>query len=136
MSIGDIIWPSEGRSAINHYLNFLIKVIEALGIKFSSVGPDPLEITKSYISGNFSEDEYRASANLWWGYLDGKDAIRDFDDEDALTARIAICLLSVAMDEVEELGEHLSWFFEVIEQMGIDLDKPIGMMAEHFTFAS
>jgi hypothetical protein len=134
MNIGSIVWPTDGRAAIKLYLGFLIKVIEALGIKFSSAGPDPLAATKSYIAGSLPEDEYRSSANVWWGYLDGAGATRDLESEDALNARIAICLLSVTLDDVEDLGEHLSWFFEVLEQLGIDLDMPIDMMAEYFTF--
>lgn len=134
MNIGSILWPVDGRASINLYLGFLIKIIEALGMRFSSSGPDPLSIAKRYMSGVLSEDEYRATANVWWGYLDGNDATRDLQNEDALKARIAICLLSVTMDDVEELGEHLSWFFEVLEQLGIDLDKPIDMMVAYFKF--
>ena len=134
MNIGSIKWPSERRSAINLYLGFLIEVVETLGLKFSSSGPAPLATAKDYISGALSEKEYRVAANLWWGYLDGKDAVRDFQSEDALTARIAICLLSVTLDEKEELGEHLSWFFEMLEQLGFTLDKPIEMMGDYFVF--
>lgn len=134
MNIGSIVWPVDDRAAINLYLGFLIKVIEALGMSFSSSGPDPLTTAKSYISGALSEYEYRATANVWWGYLDGNGATRDLQSEDALKARVAICLLSVTMDDVEELGEHLSWFFEMLELLGIDLDKPIDMMAEYFKF--
>lgn len=134
MNIGSIVWPIDGRSAINLYLGFLIKVIEDLGISFSSSEPDPLSITRSYVSGALSEEEYRASANVWWGYLDGNGTTRNLQKEDALKARVAICLLSVTIDDVEELGEHLSWFFEVLEQLGIDLDRPIDMMVEYFKF--
>lgn len=134
INIGSILWPSDAKSAINLYLGFLIKVIEVLGLSFSSSGPDPIETAKNFIDGLISEEDYRASANIWWEYLDSNNATRDLQNNDALMARVAICLLSVTKDDVEELGEHLSWFFEVLEQMGIDLDKPISMMEEYFKF--
>jgi len=137
MNIDSIIWPTNGRTAINLYLNFLIKVIEILGLDFSSSDhSNPLAITKSYISGNLSEEKYRATANVWWGYLDDNNATRDLKNKDALMVRLSICLLSVTLDEVDELGEHLSWFFEVLEQLGINLNKPIAMMSEYFKFNS
>jgi hypothetical protein len=134
MNIGSIVWPNDRRSAINLYLRFLIKVIEALGLRFSLSGPDPIKIARDYIAGMLSEEDYRATANIWWGYLDGNNATRDLQTQDALMARVAICLLSVTEEEAEDLGEHLSWFFEILEKLGIDLDKPISMMAKHFEF--
>jgi len=134
VNIGSILWPLDKREAVNLYLGFLIKIVEYFGFRFSSDGPDPISISKAYIAGTVSEQDYRECANVWWAYLDGSGAIRNLTDEDALLARIAICLLSVTKEDAEELGEHLSWFFEVLEQVGVDIDKPIDMMVNHFKF--
>src|SRR5690606_13073425 len=113
---------------------FLIKIVEYFGFHFPNDGPDPISITKAYIAGAVSEQDYRERASVWWTYLDSKGATRNFTDEDALLARIAICLLSVTKEDAEELGEHHSWFCEVLEQIGVDIDKPIDMMVNHFKF--
>lgn len=133
-SIGSIAWPHNAKAAISVYLEFLIKVIETLELSFTSLGPDPIEITKKFLAGLISEADYRASADTWWEYLDANNATQDFQGEEALIARVAISLLSVTNDDAEELGEHLSWFFEVLEKMGINLNKPIEMMEKHFEF--
>jgi len=43
--------------------------------------------------------------------------------------------LSITLEEAPRLGEHLSWFFEVLYFMGKDLREPEVMMARHFVFA-
>ena len=134
MNIGSIAWPVDRRASINLYLGFLIKVIETLDVKVPSVGPEPLSAAKMYMIGQLPENEYRAFASIWWRYIDGEGEIRNFKNEDFLKARIAICLLSVTLDDVEILGEHLSWFFEVLELLGINLDIPINMMIDYFEF--
>ena len=132
MNIGAINWPKDSRAAVKLYLGYLIQVVEFLNLKFPKLGSDPLFTTKKYIAGALSEAEYRESANVWWGYLDGKGSARDLKNENVLLARVAICLLSVTQDEVDYLGEHLSWFLEVLDQLKIELDKPIEMMAVYF----
>ncbi|MBD1581432.1 hypothetical protein [Pseudoalteromonas sp. S16_S37] len=134
MNIGAIDWPSNSKAAIELYLNFLIKVIKANNIRFPNKFQDPIDITNGYLEGNIPVDIYRESANEWWNYIDSSGQIQEFSNSDALVARVAICLLSVTDEDVPELGEHLSWFFEVLENLGIDLDSPIEQMCEYFPF--
>ena len=134
MNINSIVWPPQKRLAVSHYSIFLIKILDLEGIEFPDKFRDPVEVTKGYLSGNISTDELREEANKWWSYLDSNNKTRDFSSQDALVARFAICLLSVTEEDVEELGEHLSWFFEVLENYGIDLGKPIKLMTEYFEF--
>lgn len=133
MNIGAIDWPSDSKAAIELYLNFLIKVIKANDIQFPNTFQDPIGITSGYLEGRISEEEYRKSANEWWTFIDSNGQIREFSNRDALVARVAICLLSVTSEDAQELSEHLSWFFELLESLGIDLDLPIEMMCEHFS---
>ena len=134
MSIGAIDWPSNSKKAIELYLNFLMNVIRDNNIQFPEKFQDPIEISTKYINGKLSVQEYRDSANKWWEYIDLSGQIRELSNKDALIARVAICLLSVTDEDVDELGEHLSWFFEVLENLGISLDEPIEQMYQHFTF--
>ena len=134
MNINSIVWPSSKKLAVSHYLNFLIKVLDLEGIKFPDKFEDPIGVTKGYLSGKVSTDELREEANKWWSYIDSTNKIRDFSSQNALIARMAICLLSVTEEDYEELGEHLSWFFEVLGNYGIGLSKPLELMSEHFEF--
>ena len=132
MHIGMIKWPDDHWLAVKLYLRYLLRVVRECEIEFPSVAPAPLPIVLRYVAEVMGETEYRATANLWWRYLDETNSVRDFDSQESLAARIAISLLSVTKDQAPQLPEHLSWFLEVIEKMGIDLDGPIEVMAEHF----
>lgn len=132
MNISSILWPENPRAAVILYLGFLFKIVRANELEFSTVGPDPLVTAQQFMTGALTEAEYRDAAIRWWNYLDGIGATRDLKSKDALLARVAICLLSANEEEAANLGDHLSWFFEVLESLGINLDKPIEMMTEYF----
>lgn len=132
--IGSIIWPEDGVKAVDLYLSFLVQVIETLGIQFSGDLGDPVSLVKSFISGKASDFDRTRLLDSWWGYIDNKEAIRNFHEHDVVMARLAICLLSVPKCNGTELGENLSWFFEVLGFLGVDLSKAIQMMQTYFEF--
>lgn len=131
-SIGLIKWPTENKEAINIYINFQISVLEGLDIKFSNYNNDPIKIAKEYVKAKITEEEYNDHVEYWWGIIDSNNGIRDFQNKDMLIARLAICLLSVKKSEVDRLGDHLSWFFEVLQFLGFRLDFPLELMENHF----
>ncbi len=133
-SIGSIIWPNDSTAAIHLYLGFQVKVLDALNINFRSFMNDPLALTKEYLKGDLSNEELDAAAAAWWSYLDKTGSVQNFVDRNALMARLAICLLSVKEKDVPELGEHLSWFLEVLGFLGTDLDEAIKIMETYFNF--
>jgi hypothetical protein len=133
-NIGSIIRPAEKSDALKHQLGFLIKVLETLDIKFSGCENDPSYLVKKYIGGEIPIEECKAEASGWWAKIDEKGAIREFKDREVLIARLAICLLSNDEDDISILGDNLSWFFEVLGFLGVDMKKPVGMMIEYFEF--
>lgn len=132
--IGSIDWPSDSHEAISVYLQFLILVIRKLGITFSGDDLGPIQTAESYLAQSISEAEYSDAANSWWLKLEKRNMEREFQDPIALEHRLAISLLSAKPSERDDLGEHLSWFFETLENLGFDLDQPINLMQEHFDF--
>lgn len=60
--------------------------------------------------------------------------MREFKDREVLIARLAICLLSNDEDDISVLGDNLSWFFEVLGFLRVDMKKPVEMMIEYFEF--
>jgi hypothetical protein len=135
MNIGSIIWPEDARIACNHYLGFILQVVNKLGIAFPGLRPDPRTVAQQYMDGEITEEEYRAEAVAWWDIPKATGQITIFRDPPVLLVRMAICLLSVTPDGAPRLGDHLSWFFELLETMGKDLREPDAMMARHFVFA-
>lgn len=136
MNIGDIVWPAEKKSAVAMYLNFVLNVLKELEIKFPDNFGDPIKITRMYLDGTISEKEYCAARIEWWTYIDESGQLREFRNKEALIARMAICLLGVTEKDVPELGEHLSWFIEVLSFYGVDGDIPRNMMRKYFEFES
>ena len=132
MTIASIAWPEDSRDAISLYLRFLVSVVDYFRIPFPLDGPNPIPIVKDYLSGDINEMQYRESANQWWAVLDTQGNIREVQESAVLRSRLAICLLSATQSEHNELGEHLSWFFEVLENLGFSLVEPIAMMKNHF----
>ena len=133
-NIGSIVRPAEKSDALKHQLGFLIKVLETLDIKFSDCENDPLQLVKKYIDGEVSIEKCKVEASGWWAKIDEKGAIREFKDREVLIARLAICLLSNDEDDISILGDNLSWFFEVLGFLGVDMKKPVGMMINYFEF--
>lgn len=132
--IGSIDWPRDSHEASSLYLRFLILVIRKLGISFSEDDADPVRIAESYSAKSISEKEYIDAANSWWLKLEERNLERELQDPIALKHRLAISLLSVKSSELDVLGEHLSWFFEILENLGFDLDQPVELMQEYFDF--
>ena len=83
-----------------------------------------------------SSETYHLYANFWWKYLDDNEKLRDFSNYDALRARIAICLLSATEEDADKLGEHLAWFFELMDYLGVNIDDLLKDMRKHFSFKS
>lgn len=132
-TIASIKWPENNRDAIRLYLAYVIKVLDYLNIRFADCDHDPLELARSYISNKISSEKYEAETLAWWKKIDSQNAIREFQNENILMARLAICLLPVKEDSALSLGDDLSWFIEVLGFMGADIDSAIDIMIEHFS---
>ena len=132
MNMGSIVWPKDARAACVHYLDFVLQVVDKLDIEFPDTRPDPRAVVRLYIYGKTSDAAYMAERDAWWVSLDATGQITQFKDPSVLLMRLAICLLSATTDEAPQLGEHLSWFFEVLHFMGTDLREPHAMMERYF----
>lgn len=131
-TIGSIQWPKNSSSAIRWYLRYLLQVLDALKINFSEYPNDPIHITTLFLKDMSSEEERRHATKMWWNYIDNLEALREFQDKDILMGRLAICLLTVSEKNIDQLGENLSWFLEVLGFLGKDVDKAIAMMEVYF----
>ena len=60
-----------------------------------------------------------AAADPWWDFVMANDLLRDLRSDNAIKARLAICVLSVPYDA--DLNENLSWFFEVLHALDPNL---------------
>lgn len=47
----------------------MIKVLDALNIKYSHYESDPLEMAKGYVAGDVSPEKYQQEAMAWWKKL-------------------------------------------------------------------
>ncbi|MBC8954572.1 hypothetical protein [Xenorhabdus sp. PB62.4] len=134
VSIGLIKWPEDSKSCVQLYLDFLLKVTDMLNITFEGCENDPIHITREYLKDNKTEDEREAALSFWWNYVDSNDGIRNFKDKPLVMARLAICFLSIKEKDIPEIGEHLSWFIEVLGFLGLNLSNVIVFMGEYFEF--
>jgi len=134
VSINSIIWPKDNLGAQQHYVSYMIKVLSVLDIGYAGWERDPVHFAKGYIEGRYTSEQCRAEATAWWSYIDSRGSTRELRDPEVLMARLAICLLSINEDQVEGLGEALSWFIEVLGFMGEKTRTAITIMAEHFVF--
>ncbi len=132
MNIGSISWPEDAKEACKFYLRFLIEVVESIDFRFPDFAADPLVTAKTYVEDKVSEEEYRSQVAGWWNYLDSAGALCEMRDPSALAARLAICLLSATTDQAKQLGEHLSWFLEVLEFLGVDQAETMRKMNGYF----
>lgn len=133
-NVGSIIRPADNSGALKQQIGFLVKAVDALDIKFSDCENDPLRLAKGYVDGRIPIETCKAEAAVWWAKIDEKGAIRGFQDRDVLLARLAICLLSNDEDDVSVMGDNLSWFFEVLGFLKVDMTMPMRMMIEYFEF--
>lgn len=133
MYISKIIWPKAEDEIMKLYLSFIIKVLELIQIRFTAELNDPLQLGKKFLAGEVSESEYAEGAALCWAYLDDRDALRNFNDQDILLARLGISLLSANKD-FDQMGEKLAWFFEILDSMKVDIDPLLEIMRQYFEF--
>ncbi len=134
IAIDAIIWPADAREACRSYLGFLIKITEEMELTFPDWAPNPVVTAKAFVAGEIPEERYRSETNRWWDHIDSSGGMREFRDPSILSARLALCLLSATEDEAGRLGEHLSWFLEVLGFMGVDLEAPVAEMERYFQF--
>ena len=111
--------------------------LDQLGISFEENKPNnPVMLIRQTLDQQHDEDQRLIALNFWWCYVDSSDGIQDFQTPDILIARLAICLLSPSpqTQNISELGEHLSWFFEVLVFLRQDVDRAIQLMQDFFDF--
>jgi hypothetical protein len=135
MEIGAIQWPTDANVAVKNYLDFQVITLKDLGITLPSIPNDPLLIVEKWTKGLLRETELDAARDAWWEVIDTPTAIRDFTSPQALNARLALCLLAVREKDAGSLGEHLSWFLEVLGFYGADVKQALALMRTHFRFA-
>jgi len=111
----------------------MTKVVADIGVSFGSAAYDPMSIVKGLLAGSLFEADRRSALTHWWNAVDGQ-GIRNLEHKDALTARLAVCLLTPNEGNASDLGEQLSWFLEVLGFLGVDVDKAIEVMERHFPF--
>ncbi len=129
MNIGSIVWPKDRDEANKLYLGFLIAVVKIAGITFED--NDPVTLAKEFINGNISENNLKTAASKCWAYIEGKEGMQDFQENEILMARLALCFLVLPKD-ISEFGDYLSWFFEVLGFLHVDLDRPLQLMEDYF----
>ena len=132
LNIGQICWPEQPEEAIALYLRYLIKVVRHVGIEFPPELPNPIATAEAFAAGTIDEQAYDDAASKWWKHVDDAFGPRDLESPAALSARVALSLLSARHQEAPRLADHLSWFFEVLGFLGHRLAEPITIMDEHF----
>lgn len=132
--IGFIVWPAGVADAVQLYRRYVLQVVEMLGIKFDSAPEDPLPIVQGLLAGSVSEAERDAAMTKWWRYLDNNGLLRNLQDNNALQARLALCLLVPVQPRPEDFGEQLSWFLEVLGLLGADVSVASHLMDSYFNF--
>ena len=134
MYICNITWPKNNDESMQLLLSFMIQVVEKLNISLPIEIDNPLGIAKAFITGDIPLSEYEKAYKCCWKYIDDRDAIREFGKTDVLHVRLGGCLLS-ANNNLEEAGEKLAWFFEVLDYLKIDTDDAEKLMVKHFSFS-
>ncbi|MCU5771726.1 hypothetical protein N5923_08875 [Erwiniaceae bacterium BAC15a-03b] len=132
-SIDSIIWPKDSDEAIKKYITFMLSVCDSFNISFSNGPHNPIRLSSDFIKGNVGFDALNDASLYWWDVVD-QNGIRDFTDSDVLKARIALCFLALKENAYPELGEHLSWFIEVLGFAGYDVDKALEIYDTFFDF--
>ena len=132
-SINSIVWPEDPNQAIKEYIKFMLIACAHFKVGFTNTHENPLRLAKSFLLGEISLDVLNDASVFWWDIIDNK-GIRNFDDKDILNARIAVCILSLKERSYFELGQHLSWFIEVMGFSGYDETDLIKLYCNFFTF--
>jgi hypothetical protein len=125
MKFESIAWPAAPAEAMKHLLAFMIRVVEELGISFSSEpAPDPVAAGKAYLAGEISEHDYSRLGRNWWSIVESTDTPK---------ARLAISMLTATEEMFPQITECLSWFLEVLEMLGYDSQVLDQEMDRYFT---
>jgi len=132
MNLHSIVWPTDARSACNHYLGFAIKLIQDLGIVFPATRLDPVVIATGYVAGTVSQEVCKTETAAWWADLESRGALLAPANRDEQTARLALCLL-VTSDPLPELVTLVSWLLELLELMGYPASRIDRIMEEYFS---
>lgn len=134
-SISSILWPSDRREAVRLCLEYMVSVLNRLEIFFQKSDHNPLVYAERLIAVGKRDGEWDAELAYWWRVADGF-GVRNFQDKDAIMARIAISVLSVKEDDSLSLGDQLSWFIELIGFLDKDVNIAVEIMQSHFKFSS
>lgn len=132
-SINSIVWPENPIDAVKKYMRFILIACEAFNVDFIDIKENPLRLANRFLAGEISFDVMNNACVFWWDIVDNK-GIRDFSDKDVLNARVAICILSLNEKSFTELGQHLSWFIEIMGFAGFDESELIKIYVDYFTF--
>lgn len=111
------------------YLAFMLDVVEELQFDFPDELHNPFQLAKNYLNQQASELEYIEGAKLCWRFIEKREAMRNFSDKEILLARLCLSLLC-ANKNLGEVGEKLAWFFEVLDYLKVDLERPLKLMAQ------
>lgn len=131
-TIGSIKWPGSASDALSKYLGFLILSVEKLDIDFPDSEVNPILLAKRYVQGLDTQEQLNSAADYWWGKIDSGGGLRDLESHDVLMARIALCFLSIRSSDQEFLNESLSWYLQVLDKLGLDVDLAIDLMESYF----
>ncbi len=135
LSIGCIVWPENPTEAINAYLRFILAVFAEQNITLPDQPNDATALTRRRLAGQVDDAVLDGARDSWWAVVDDADGIRDFKSMRMLDARFALCLLSVRDKDAPILGEHISWFFELMGYAKYDTRGATALMKRTFTFS-
>lgn len=132
-----IIWPNSNREKINLFLSYQLKVIKELKIDFIKHSDNPIKFAELFLSNNLIQSELICQVEYWWEILNSRETeigIRNSNDAKVIEARIALGLLPVNESYVSDIDFSLSWFLQLLEKGGYDLDVPELIMSQMFSF--
>ncbi|MEN5240360.1 MULTISPECIES: hypothetical protein [Pseudomonas] len=130
---GEIVWPENGREANILLRDFMLKALRVIDYKFPEVLPDPLGLTDKYVSCEIGQLECKELATKWRGQIAGAAGVRDLHSKDALSARLAMLLLSIdESDDQEMMSEKLGWFMEFLQCGGENYKLANEILVKHF----
>lgn len=130
--ISHIVWPESRKDSTRLLLSYMTSVLSEIGIRFPNDLHNPVNLSSnSDVGAELCRD---SELHYWWGIVDAE-GVRNFQSELALTARLAICMLSVREDDALPLGEQLSWFIEVLGLGGKGQAVAVKMLPVFFNFS-
>lgn len=133
-SIGSISWPTDRGAAVKILQQYMLNVVNNINIDFNEAGNSPILVLQRLIDGEASEDDRISALDFWWNLV-GELGIRNFSEEKALVARLAISLLTPNEGDDLDLGEQLSWFIELLGFLNADVESAINIMRDSFDFS-